>query len=884
MENGIIHYIEKNYTNDKIDHIGYYIRSRIKESKQLSPEHKETLLNFPVIYIHTWTKDEKKYVYVGETINLVRRTDEHAESANADDQDYKWQEDWVKGENLTSVFFSHKEMNKSLTLDLEDSLIALFKADLGEDKVKNGRGNEYKGYSNCDLKKGFLYEIWNVLIKEGIAKKDIKELINNNQELDNKIQNKVKIENAPEFVIYNNQFTSYESLKCEIKNYLTSPGNQKIILEYPVVYLHVWKNNKGEYQAYVGEAFDIIQRTEQHYNYDEKKRGNYIDENLIFGNVENYKIENRWHKEWKESNYRYMFIFGSKHMNKSLTLDLENLLIKYLELCDIDGRNGRTNEQLEYCNREKLYPLFTKIVECLCGKNTIFSQKSLFINKTEIENKSSLLCSPFLDFSDEQRKIIKGVKDKILTDCEKNMNQSSHSLLIIHGGAGTGKTVIASTLFFDLYENKKTKFIVNSKELEEIYGSILSGKTLLGEKYKNIEKRIVSAQNHINEMQIAYMRIILKHILDSDEKIKELKCCETPLVGDKYNKSARPNRIKGKIQEFVEKFSIEKSDNESKTIDEKLIEECARVYSGYEIEGLFNSLKKKITNLEEPTDYDVVLIDEAHLMYAKGTQGTIKDAQLPFIVNHANITVLFYDEKQYVDTSAVVDASVTDPETRFKAIWKEKYCDNDISIELLSELDFQYRMHCSKCTEEWIKGLARENAKIEKKPLDEEKYEIKVFENVDELVDAIENKKNQKIIASLVATYNWNFNNGTKPFTIIKDSKYQFIWHGNPEKDIWTKKTSLLKNDFVEIGYYKDIQGLDLEYVGVIIGPSFSYSEGEGIKIDHECRPNTKNSNTGKENELIENELRVLLTRGVKGLYLFAVNDALRKKLLESTQ
>ena len=77
MENGIIHYIEKNYTNDKIDHIGYYIRSRIKESKQLSPEHKETLLNFPVIYIHTWTKDEKKYVYVGETINLVRRIDEN---------------------------------------------------------------------------------------------------------------------------------------------------------------------------------------------------------------------------------------------------------------------------------------------------------------------------------------------------------------------------------------------------------------------------------------------------------------------------------------------------------------------------------------------------------------------------------------------------------------------------------------------------------------------------------------------------------------------------------------------------------------------------------------------------------------------------------------
>ena len=251
MENGIIHYIEKNYTNDKIDHIGYYIRSRIKESKQLSPEHKETLLNFPVIYIHTWTKDEKKYVYVGETINLVRRTDEHAESANVDEQDYKWQEDWVKGENLTSVFFSHKEMNKSLTLDLEDSLIALFKADLGEDTVKNGRGNEYKGYSNCDLKEIFLRELWNILKNDvGIVDKTFDELISSNTELKNKTRNKDKIKNAPEFVIYDNQYTSWANLEDEIKKFFEKDQEkQRVILEYPVVYLHVWKNQEGMYQA-----------------------------------------------------------------------------------------------------------------------------------------------------------------------------------------------------------------------------------------------------------------------------------------------------------------------------------------------------------------------------------------------------------------------------------------------------------------------------------------------------------------------------------------------------------------------------------------------------------------------------------------------------------
>ena len=85
------------------------------------------------------------------------------------------------------------------------------------------------------------------------------------------------------------------------------------------------------------------------------------------------------------------------------------------------------------------------------------------------------------------------------------------------------------------------------------------------------------------------------------------------------------------------------------------------------------------------------------------------------------------------------------------------------------------------------------------------------------------------------------------------------------------------------------IQGFDLNYAGVIIGPSVKYRDGK-IVFDREASKNKKavekrTLKNGKKvylsDNLLKNELNVLLTRGVNGLYLFAVDPALQEKLLE---
>lgn len=93
-----------------------------------------------------------------------------------------------------------------------------------------------------------------------------------------------------------------------------------------------------------------------------------------------------------------------------------------------------------------------------------------------------------------------------------------------------------------------------------------------------------------------------------------------------------------------------------------------------------------------------------------------------------------------------------------------------------------------------------------------------------------------------------------------------------------------------EVGSTYTIQGFDLNYAGVILGKSVQYRNGKIVFVPSE----TSNSKTTmkktmsdgtKRNfaeELLKHEVRVLMTRGVNGLYIYACDDELREALLRA--
>ena len=91
-----------------------------------------------------------------------------------------------------------------------------------------------------------------------------------------------------------------------------------------------------------------------------------------------------------------------------------------------------------------------------------------------------------------------------------------------------------------------------------------------------------------------------------------------------------------------------------------------------------------------------------------------------------------------------------------------------------------------------------------------------------------------------------------------------------------------------EVGCIHTCQGLELDYVGVILGPDIRYSDGQ-IITDVSCHPNRDTAVKGLKgrirngdiqalqisDEIIKNTYRTLMTRGMKGCYVFCCDSNL---------
>ncbi len=172
-------------------------------------------------------------------------------------------------------------------------------------------------------------------------------------------------------------------------------------------------------------------------------------------------------------------------------------------------------------------------------------------------------------------------------------------------------------------------------------------------------------------------------------------------------------------------------------------------------------------------------------------------------------------------------------------------------------------------------------------------YDLKVFDSPTEMYKAIKKKslKQDNGISRLLATYDWPFKSANIKNNLYKVEIGDFSLPWNlqlPKSKVhkglsWAEQPQTID----EVGSTYTIQGFDLNYTAVIIGPSVKYRDGN-IIFDPDESKNAKAierrtlSDGSKQSfgeDLLRNELNVLLTRGVNGLYLFAVDEELQKAL-----
>lgn len=283
-------------------------------------------------------------------------------------------------------------------------------------------------------------------------------------------------------------------------------------------------------------------------------------------------------------------------------------------------------------------------------------------------------------------------------------------------------------------------------------------------------------------------------------------------------------------------------------------------------------------------DYDVLFVDEAHRLaqyknigfrgeFAKSAARLGKDpkdvTQLDMIIARSKYRVLVYDKNQTVKGSDITN---------------EQF-ENAIKGSSISRYYLTTQMRCKGGTlyTEYIKNIFN---CTQQEYLPMENYDFKLFDDVNDMVESIKSLDKQYGLCRNAAGYSWEWiSKGIKSYEEvirlgkedIRIGNYKYVWNMTNEEFI------LSKNAINEIGCIHTLQGYDLNYIGLILGEEIDYNPVTNqIEIDLN-KFYDKYVKQGCDVKTVENFIinsyKVIMTRGIKGCYVYACNKNMQEYL-----
>ncbi len=518
----------------------------------------------------------------------------------------------------------------------------------------------------------------------------------------------------------------------QIKTYKFSEENipeikkSRFGTNWPVVY--ILENGK---EIYIGESTNVYQRSTQHIENEVRQRLNKIH------------------------------VITDDEYNKSATLDIESLLIEHIvadERFVVQNGNGGISGH-NYFDREKYRAKFELIWEELRQMSLV--EKELI----QIRNSQIFKYSPYKSLTDDQVEVAEKIKNEI--------RKKDASTIVVDGGPGTGKTILATYL------------IKNLTELDE---------------FKKLKIGFV--------VPMVSLRSTIKRVFS---KIKGLKS----------------SMVIGPSDVMKDKYDL------------LVVDEAHRLKQ-----------RKNITNFKSYDD-------------TNKRMGLPKEAtELDWILHSSRYQILFYDKNQSVRPSDIGD----------------QHFSKHNSLRL--KLEKQKRV---KGGERYI-DFIKDTLDMEPSECNFEDYEFKIFDSVHEMIGEIKKKNTEYGLSRVVAGYAWSWKtkNGEQDYDIEIDG-LKLVW--NSTNDDWVNS----KNAINEVGCIHTVQGYDLNFAGVIIGPEVSYDPEKHVIVIHKDKYEDFNGRRSIENDeelkfYILNIYKTLLTRAIYGTYVYVVDENLRKYLNDAVK
>ena len=317
-----------------------------------------------------------------------------------------------------------------------------------------------------------------------------------------------------------------------------------------------------------------------------------------------------------------------------------------------------------------------------------------------------------------------------------------------------------------------------------------------------------------------------------------------------------------KLARYVSKNAAPRTVYESKLTGKMRKTEISNLFSG---SGVFTEGK--------PSEFDVLIVDEAHRLNEKsGLYQNLGDNQIKELISAASCSIFFIDENQRVTLKDIGRKSEI-----------EKWALNLGASVSHAKLESQFRCSGSDGYLAWLDGVLGVHPTANES-FDRGSFDFQVVDSPNALREMIRaaNKENNR--ARMVAGYCWNWVSKKRPqeYDIVMPGyDFQARWNLSSDGSLWIVAPESVE----EIGCIHTSQGLEVDYIGVIVGPDFIVRSGKVVTVP-EGRARTDKSLSGykkrrkagdeqvagEADEVIRNTYRTLMTRGMKGCFIYSTD------------
>lgn len=284
-----------------------------------------------------------------------------------------------------------------------------------------------------------------------------------------------------------------------------------------------------------------------------------------------------------------------------------------------------------------------------------------------------------------------------------------------------------------------------------------------------------------------------------------------------------------------------------------------------------------------PNTYGCLIVDEAHRLNEKsGMFSHLGENQIKEIINASKLSVFFIDEDQKVTLKDIGDKESI-------RTWAEKLGAEVVEMSLES----QFRCNGSNGYLAWLDNTLQ-ILNTANDMLDTREYDFRIIDTPSELHELIIDKNKISNKARMVAGYCWDWTSKKNP--LLKDiviGDYRATWNLETDGQAWIIKPGSVS----EVGCIHTCQGLEVDYIGVIVGPDLVVRDGSVLTRSAERSRMDKSIQGWKKlvkddpeggatrlDAIIKNTYRTLMTRGQKGCYVYFVDEETRRFFAERIQ